>query len=103
MGLLGLGFGSGFGFGFGFGFGLLGDIVRIRCFLPTVPELRVRRFLPMAGRGRRIGVSLGALLERGQRGAGRRRRAQFAPELRVPRLTRVGGRGRGRAAGFGFG
>ena len=103
MGLLGLGFGSGFGFGFGFGFGLLGDIVRIRWFLPTVPEvrvrwlpptvpwLRVRRFLPMAVRGRRIGVRLGAVLERGQLGAGWRRRAQLAAELRVPRLT--GGRG----------
>ena len=87
FGLLGLGFGS------GFGFGLLGDIVRIRWFLPTVPELRVRRFLPMAVRGRRVGVSLGALLERGQRGAGRRRRAQLASELRVPRLT--AGRGWG--------
>ena len=93
MGLLGLGFGSGFGFGFGFGFGLLGDILRIRWFPPTVAELRVRCFLPMAGRGRRIGVSLGAVLERGQRGAGRRRRAQLASELRVPRLMGVGGRG----------
>ena len=79
LGLLGFGFGSGFGFGFGFGSGLLGDL------------LRIRWFLPIGVRGRRIGVSLGAVLERGQLGAGRRRRAQLASKLRVPRLT--GGRG----------
>ena len=73
--------------GFRLGFGWLGDLLRIRWFLPTVPLLRVRWFLPIGVRGRRISVSLGAVLERGQLGAGWRRRAELASKLRVPRLT----------------
>ena len=73
--------------GFRLGFGWLGDLLRIRWFPPNVPSLRVRWFLPIGVRGRRISVSPRAVLERGQLGAGWRRRAQLASELRVPRLT----------------
>ena len=80
--------------GFRLGFGWLGDLLRVRWFPPNVPALRVRWFLPIGVRGRRISVSLGAVLERGQLGAGRRqlgagrrRCARLASELRVPRLT----------------
>ena len=73
--------------GFRLGFGWLGDLLRIRWFPPNVSGLRVRWFLPIGVRGRRITVSLGAVLEGGQLGAGWRRCAQLASELRVPRLT----------------